>query len=92
MRAVMPLVNFLCVLSTLAFVFFGLATLDAWRFECVTLAGVARPSFLIVPWAISESLVGWLVVRVGEIGDVFGGSFWVVEEKIKVRDRSGLAG
>lgn len=52
MRAVMPLVNFLCTLSTLAFVFLGLCTFDACRFECVILAGVARPSFLTVPWAI----------------------------------------
>jgi hypothetical protein len=29
-----------------------LCTFDAWRLEWVTLAGVGRPSFLTVPWAI----------------------------------------
>lgn len=75
MRAVMPLVNFLWTLSTLFFVPLDLFTFDACFLECVTLAGVGRPSFLTAPWAIlSESL--WLWVYRGLVSKGWRGEVW----------------
>jgi hypothetical protein len=51
--------------------------LEAWRFECVALAGVARPMFLMAPWAIAsgervDCCGGWLFFVCRMEDEVFG--------------------